>query len=137
MKHVLEVCLIAVVLVCVTDAQDPTKPMLRPGIHVEMPAASHAVEMRAADKEDATVISVTADGKIFLGLHPAEVGALKGLDVGTVYVKADARAPFQRVLSVLEALQGQPVVLLTAPTENAPKKDIMPPYGLTVTVSGR
>lgn len=50
MKHVLEVCLIAVVLVCVTDAQDPTKPMLRPGIRVEMPAAVHAVEMRAADK---------------------------------------------------------------------------------------
>jgi len=137
MKRVLGVCLIAVAMASITDAQDPTKPILRPGLHVEMPVASHALEMRAADKEDATVVSVTADGKIFFGLHPAEVGALRGLDVGTVYVKADARAPFQRVLSVLEALQGQPVVLLTAPTGNAPRKDIMPTYGLTITVSGR
>lgn len=137
MKRVLEVCLIAFALACVAGAQDPTKPMLRPGITVKMPVASHAMEIPAADKLDATVVSVKADGKIFLGLHRVDVASLKNLNGGTVYVKADARAPYQTVLTVLDALQGHPVALLTAPTPNAPKHTIMPPYGVKLTMGER
>ena len=137
MKRVLEVCLIALALTCITAAQDPTKPMLRPGISVKMPVASHAVEIPAADNLDATVVSVKADGKIFLGLHPVDVTALRNLKPGAVYVKADARAPFQSVVTVLDALQGHPVALLTAPTANAPKHTVMPPYGVKLTMGER
>lgn len=137
MNRVLEVCLIALALACITAAQDPTKPVLRPGISVKMPVASHAVEIAAADKEDATVVSVKSDGKIFLGLHSVDITALRNLNAGTVYVKADARAPFQTVLTLLDALQGHPVALLTAPTPNAPKHTIMPPYGLKLTMGER
>ena len=137
MKHVLEVCLVALAVTCLTGAQDPTKPVLKPGVRVEMPVASHAVEMRAADELDATVVSVTADGKLFLGTQSVELNTLNRLKQGTVYVKADARAQYQKILMVLDALHGRPVVLLTSPTPNAPKSTIMPPYGVKVVMGGR
>lgn len=137
MKHVLEVCLITFVLSCVARAQDPTKPMLRPGITVKMPFSSQAVEMPAADKEDVTVVSVTADGKLFLGVQPVDLSALSSLNDSVVYVKADARATYQSLLTVLDALRGRQVVLLTAATSNAPKGIIMQPYGLKLRVGGQ
>ena len=137
MKHVLEVCLITFVLSCVARAQDPTKPMLRSGITVKMPFSSQAVEMPAADKEDVTVVSVTADGKLFLGVQPVDLSALSSLNDSVVYVKADARATYQSLLTVLDALRGRQVVLLTAATSNAPKGIIMQPYGLKLRVGGQ
>jgi biopolymer transport protein TolR len=130
MKSVIEVCLLAFALSVTTGAQNPTKPMLRPGITVQMPYSSQAVEMPEADKEDVTVVSVTADGKLFLGRQPVDLTALSSLQENIVYVKADANASFQTVLTVLDALRERSVVLLTAPTSNAPKHTIMPPYGL-------
>jgi biopolymer transport protein ExbD len=137
MKRVLEVCFIAFVLSCVARAQDPTKPMLRPGITVKMPFSSQAVEMPAADKEDVKVVSITAAGKLFLGLQPVELNALSSLNDKIVYVKADARATYQRVLAVLDALRGRQVVLLTAPTSKIPKDTIMTPYGLKLKVGAQ
>jgi len=137
MKRVLEVCFIAFVLSCVARAQDPTKPMLRPGITVKMPFSSQAVEMPAADKEDVKVVSITAAGKLFLELQPVELNALSSLNDKIVYVKADARATYQRVLAVLDALRGRQVVLLTAPTSKTPKDTIMPPYGLKLKVGAQ
>ena len=137
MKRVLEVCFIAFVLSCVARAQDPTKPMLRPGITVQMPFSSQAVEMPAADKEDVKVVSITADGKLFLGLQPVDLSALSSLNESVVYVKADARASYQSVLTVLDALRGSQVVLLTAPTSKAAKDTILPPYGLQVKVGAQ
>lgn len=137
MKRVLELCLIAFALTSMTGAQDPTKPMLRPGITVQMPFSTQAVEMPAADKEDATVVSVTADGKLFLGIRPVDLTALSSLHESIVYLKVDARATYQSVLTVLDALRGRSVVLLTAPTSNAPKETIMPPYGLKLKVGAQ
>jgi biopolymer transport protein TolR len=137
MKRVLEVCLITFALTSITGAQDPTKPMLRPGITVQMPFSAQAVEMPAADKEDATVVSLTADGKLFLGVRPVDLAALSSLHENVVYLKVDSRATCQSLLTVLDALRGRSVVLLTAPTSNAPKDTIMPPYGLKLKVGGQ
>ncbi|HEU5414235.1 MAG TPA: biopolymer transporter ExbD [Candidatus Angelobacter sp.] len=137
MKHVLEVCFITFLLTSLAGAQDPTKPMRRPGITVEMPFSTQAVEMPEADKEDVTVVSITADGKLFVGMRPVELNALSSLNDKIVYVKADARVTYQRVLAVLDALRGRQVVLLTAPTSNTPKDTIMPPYGLKLQVGAQ
>lgn len=137
MKRVLEVCFIAFVLTPIARGQDSSKPMLRPGITVQMPFSSQAVEIPAADKEDATVVAVTADGKLFLGLRPVDLTALSGVHENIVYVKADGRASFQSVLTVLDALRGRSVVLLTAPAANAAKETIMPPYGLELKVGAQ
>jgi len=68
MKLMLGVCLIGASLAGVVRAQDPTKPVLRRGISVQMPAASEAVAMPAADEEDAIVVTVTAEGELFVGM---------------------------------------------------------------------
>ncbi len=136
-KSMLEVGLVVLAISCAVGAQDPTKPVLRPGISVQMAVARHAVEMPAADAEDATVVSITADGKVFVGVKPVEPRALSSLPSGTVYLKADARSPYQKIVTVLDALRGRPVGLLTADTVSAEKgRRIVPPYGIKVTVSG-
>ena len=121
-------------LAAVAAAQDPSKPVLRAGVAVQMVTAPHAVEMRAADELDATVVAITANGKVYNGTSVVEVRALSSLPAATVYVKADARAPVQMLVSVLDALRGKTIVLLAAPPANAPKADILPPYGITLSV---
>jgi biopolymer transport protein ExbD len=94
---------------------------------------SHAVAMPEADAEDATVVAITRDGKLFLGTKPVDSATLGNVKA-TVYVKADARAPFQSVMTVLDALRGNSVVLLTAPLLRPEKGKMMQPYGLKVSI---
>ena len=135
MKLLIEVCVVGSILICAAGAQESTQPALRKGVSVQMPVADHAVEMRAADAQEATVVAITADGKVFAGTEPTEPSALSKLSAETVYVKADSRVPFQKVLSVLDALRGKSVVLLATPPENVERMKNVPPYGMKVTVS--
>src|SRR5438067_2503300 len=115
MKSLIEVCVIGSILIWGASAQQSPKPPLRKGVSVQMPLANHAVEMRAADAPNATVVAITAEGKVYAGIEPTEPGALSKLGAGTVYLKADSRVPFQTVLTVLDALRGKTVVLLAEP----------------------
>ncbi len=133
MKAMLGICLMALAA-SVAAAQQSAKPPLRRGVHVQMASASHAVETSAADEPNATVVGLTVEGKMFLGDKPIDVKALSSLPQGTVYVKADARVPFEKVLAVLDALNGRSVVLLTAAPTKPEKDKIVPPYGLKLTV---
>ena len=135
MKSLIEVCVVGSILICAAGAQESTQPALQKGVSVQMAVADHAVEMRAADAQQATVVAITADGKLFAGTEPTEPSALSKLSAGTVYVKADSRVPFQKVLTVLDALRGKSVVLLAAPPRNAEGAKMVPPYGMEVTVS--
>ena len=135
MKSLIEVCALGVFLIGAAGAQDPTKPVLRKGVSVQMAVADHAVAKPAADAEQATVVAITAEGKLYAGVEPVEPGALAKLSAGTVYVKADARVPFQKVLAVLDALRGKSVVLLASPLKNVEGAKIQPPYGIEVSVS--
>jgi biopolymer transport protein ExbD len=132
MKITVGVCLLVLTSAVVMVGQDPTKPVLRPGVSVQMLKDSHAVAMPEADAEDATVVAITRDGKLFLGIKPVEAAALNNVKAGTVYVKADARAPFRSVMGVLNALQGRTAVLLTAPLSQPEKGKMMLPYGVKV-----
>ena len=137
MKFVLGVCLIAAGMTGMVVAQDPTNPVLRQGISVEMPVASEAVAMPKADEEDATVITLTAAGELFLGLQRVKIDALARVPASTVYVKADARAPYEQVLTVLDALHGHSIVLLTAPTVKTASGKPSPPYGVRLAMGGK
>jgi biopolymer transport protein ExbD len=99
-----------------------------------MPVASHAVEMRAADEPNARVVAIAADGKVFVGIKATEPDALSNLSEGTVYVKADSAVPYQKVLTVLDALRGKSVVLLTASPDKAARQGIVSPYGMKLIV---
>jgi hypothetical protein len=135
MKSVMEACLIGSILICGASAQDPPKIALTKGVSVQMPVASHAVEMRAADEPAAKVVAITADGKVYVGINAADPDVLSNLSETTIYLKADSRAPYQKVLTVLDALRGKSVVLLTAPPQNPERKGFVSPYGMTLIVS--
>jgi len=135
MKSIIGACLVGSILIAGAGALYSQKPALKQGISVEMPVAGHAVEMRAADEQNATVIAMTADGRVFVGVEPTEPAALSRLAGTTVYVKADVRAPYQKVLAVLDALRGKSVVLLSAPPENAARRGYVSPYGTKLIVS--
>ena len=135
MKLMIEICVVVSILIGSANAQDPSKPALRKGISVQMPVANHAVEVRAADGPNATVVVITADGKVFTGIEPTEPDALSKLSAETVYLKADSRAPFQVVLTVLDALRGKSVVLIAASSTNVDRTKIVWPHGIKMTVS--
>jgi len=134
-KLFIEVGVVGSILACVAVAQQSPGPGLQKGVSVQMPVAPHAVEVRAADEPNATVVAITAEGKVFAGIQPTEPDALSRLSAETVYVKADARVPFQTVLTVLDALRGKSVVLLAASPANVAKAKIVSPYGIKVVVS--
>src|SRR5208283_3651436 len=85
-------------------------PMLQHGVSVDMAKTHNPRNMQDADKEDAVLIAVTKDGRVFLGsnLVPATELAPKVKDLiaaradKTVYVKSDARAKYKDVVDVVD-----------------------------------
>ena len=83
------------------------------GIGVDLPRVGHAIEMPRAKREDASVVSITRDGKIFFrnGLvTPAQLSAkiVDQLSQGAdrkVYVTADAHAKYGAVKPALDAVR--------------------------------
>jgi len=100
-------------------------PMLSKGIPVDMAKAKNPTPMQAADKEDAVLVAVARDGRTYLGTDqttpealPAKVKDLltNRLDK-TVYVRADARARYERVVDVVDNLRSAGVDQLGLLTE--------------------
>jgi len=88
-------------------------PMLSKGISVEMAKTKNPIAMNNADKEDAVLIAISRDGRTYLGTDqmapenlPAKVKDLltNKLDK-TVYIRADARARYERVVEVVDNLR--------------------------------
>jgi len=90
-------------------------PMLSKGVNVDMVKTHNPVKMQEADKEDAILIAITRDGKVFLspGNSLIQIDKLpdkvKELQTNrsdkTVYIKADARARFEVVENVIDSLR--------------------------------
>ena len=88
-------------------------PMLSKGVSVDMAKTKNPIAMQAADKSDAIVCAITRDGKTWLGTTqtnpedmPAKVKDMltNRLD-HTVFVKADQRARYERVVDVVDNLR--------------------------------
>src|SRR5438094_3385977 len=93
-------------------------PMLQKGVSVDMAQAVNPRRMEDADKEDALLVAVTREGKIFfgsdqigVGLSPADAAAGLTAKVKdrvaartdkTVFVKAEARAKYGWVVAVVD-----------------------------------
>src|SRR5437016_4084259 len=145
MKCLLSVCRAALVGVASFVMSDVAQtPALRKGVSVQMVVTQNAATVPEADDEDAWVVAVTADGKLYFGTTPVTPDTL--LDAmkvrphkrgANLYIKADARAPFGRVERVMEigreAFFEEPV-LLTAQKDQTGPGSIVPPKGLPVTV---
>jgi biopolymer transport protein ExbD/biopolymer transport protein TolR len=88
-------------------------PMLQKGVSVDLARAVNPRNMPDADKEDAVVVAVTRDGKIFLGADQARPEdlvqnvqeAIATRVDKTVYIKSDARAKYEVVVDVVNEIR--------------------------------
>jgi len=112
-------------------------PMLSKGISVDMVKTKNPIAMQEADKTDAVLVAVTRDGKAFLGTTqmppdqlPAKVKDLltNRLDK-TVFVRADSRARYERVVEVVDNLRAAGVDQLGLLTEQQQDKKGAPATG--------
>ena len=106
-------------------------PMLSKGVSVDMVKTRNPIAMQAADKSDAVLVAVTRDGKVFLGsdnilpenLPPKVKDLLLNRLDKTVFVKADQRAKYERVVEVIDNLRAAGVDQLGLLTEQIQDKN--------------
>jgi len=110
-------------------------PMLQKTTPVDMARAQNTHEMADADKEDAVVIAVTRDGKMYIGntsVNPEEI-TTKVKDMmadkleKTVYIKSDARAKYGDVVKVVDNVRAAGVESLGLLTQKLQPKNAPPP----------
>jgi biopolymer transport protein ExbD/biopolymer transport protein TolR len=105
-------------------------PMLSHGVSVDLAETRNPIGMANAEKEDAIVVAVTRDGKLFLGTTqvPADQVAPKVRDQltnrldKTTYVKADKRARYASVVEVVDNLRSAGVDQLGLLTDQVDPK---------------
>jgi len=109
-------------------------PMLSKGVSVEMVKTRNPIAMQAADKSDAVVCAITRDGKTYLNKDqmPPEDLPQKVKDMlanrldKTVYVRADARARYEKVVDVVDNLRAAGVDQLGLLTDQMQEKGQQP-----------
>jgi len=88
-------------------------PMLQKGVSVDLARVNNPKTMKEADREDATVLAITRDGKVYLGSDTIAADKITAkvkdrvsdkLDK-TVYIKSDARAKYGDVVTVVDAVR--------------------------------
>jgi biopolymer transport protein ExbD len=100
-------------------------PMLSKGVPIDLVKTHNPIAMQAADRSDAVLISVTRDGKTFLGRDPVPADQLapKIKDMLSnrtdkeCFLKADVRSKYSVVLEVVQNLQAAGVDQLGLLTE--------------------
>ena len=106
-------------------------PMLTKGQNVDMVRTKNPIAMQNADKEDAVLVAITRDGKVYLSPGNKQTtsdqlpGIVKDLLQNktdkTVYIKADARARYEKVEDVVDNLRAagvDQIGLLTEPVQD-------------------
>ena len=87
--------------------------MLQKGVSVDLAKVTDPRDMKEADKDDAIVVAITRDDRIFLGnnkIAKEEItGQIKDLLANrldkTVYVKSDGRAKYGTVVAVVDEIR--------------------------------
>jgi biopolymer transport protein ExbD/biopolymer transport protein TolR len=100
-------------------------PMLQKGTPVELAKTNNPIPMQDADKEDALIVAVARDGKIFFDtsqVGPEELtqkirDRIANRVDKKVYVKADARAHYKAVVEVVDNVRSAGVSELGMLTE--------------------
>lgn len=110
-------------------------PMLQKGISVDMAQVNNPEQMPDADKEDALLVSITRDGKVYFGseqIQDVDSLTTKVRDRFAskpgdrrVYVKADMRTRFGGVVKVVDSVRAAGVDDLGLLTDQ--KKTATPP----------
>jgi len=85
-------------------------PMLQNKVAIDMAQVVNPQSMPDADKDDAIVVAVTRDGRVFLGqnlVDPSQLGSLvrdklENKTEKTIFVRADARAQYKAVEDAID-----------------------------------
>ena len=109
-------------------------PMLSKGISVDLVKTKNPIAMQAADKDDAVLVSITRDGKVYLQSTPMQADDLpskvKDLLTGrldkTCYVKSDSRAKYELVVKVIDNLRAAGVDQIGLLTDSVNKESSAP-----------
>jgi biopolymer transport protein TolR len=113
-------------------------PMLQKGVSVDLAKVNNPEQMPDADKEDALLVAVMRDGKVFFGNDPIPVDQLTNKIKDRianrvdkrVYLRADARAKYGSVVEVVDNVRAAGVDqlgLLTDQKKNVPPGTAPPP----------
>ena len=109
-------------------------PMLNNKVNVTLPQANAAIVMENANKEDAITVAVTRDGKAYLGgdvVNVDDLGAkitdkLTNKTDKEVYLRADIRANYGKVMDVVDQIRAAGVSNLGLLTEKIDPADQAP-----------
>lgn len=101
-------------------------PMLQKGVSVEKVKTKNPIAMKDADKEDAILVSVTRAGDTYLGttrMAPDQMPTkikdmLTNKPEKVVYISADRRAKYERVVTVVDEIRNAGVEQLGLITED-------------------
>ena len=110
-------------------------PMLQHGQPVDMAQVNNPVPMPDADKEDALLVAVTRENKVFFGTDPIKPedltqkikDRLANKPDKRVFIKADARAKFGWVVEVVDNVRAAGVDQLGLLTDQKKTPGITPP----------
>ena len=142
--RILTLFVVAVAVIATTQfAANSTAQQLQQGVSVQLAPTANALPMPAADNEDAWIVAITADGRVYFGINPVDpeslADAMKSRPRNReqkLYIKADARTPFANVERVVEAgrkAMFDTQVLLTSQPVSA-QGGIVAPRGLLVSL---
>jgi len=117
----LRASLIATMLAALPGAAFSQNLPLQAGVSVQLPVTGNAVAVPKADNQDALVVALTADGRTYLGVDRLATSALadrvkkllSARSDKTLFIKADARVPYARVVEVMDAVRNSGADLLT------------------------
>ncbi|MGH9416129.1 MAG: biopolymer transporter ExbD [Terriglobales bacterium] len=109
-------------------------PMMSKGVNVTLAQAVNPSPLVNADKDDAIIVAVSHDGRTYLGNDMMDTNAItqkvsddliNKLDK-TVYIKADAAAPFSAVAAVVDAIRDAGSDTIAMETEKVDRTQLPP-----------
>ena len=118
---------------------------LQKGISVKLAPTSSAVAVPDADNQDALIITVTETGKLYLGIDMLTPDALleklqarASHHAQTLFLKADAKAPYSYVVKVLDIAHTTRianVTLLTTQSKATQMGKTVSPQGIEIELA--
>jgi biopolymer transport protein ExbD len=145
----LQACLVLPVMAALggaVSAQSGASVPLQRGVSVQLAGTTNAVAVPNADQPDAVVVALTADGTTYLRADAVRTpdlanevrSILSNRKDKTLYIKADARVPYARVIEIIDAVQKsgvEGVTFLTAQQDAGnPGTKPVSPKGLQLRV---
>lgn len=114
-------------------------PMLTKSVPLDQYKAKNSIAMQDADKDDAVIVAITRDGAMFLSPGKVKTNSdqlpnkvrdlIKDRANKTVYVKADARARYEKVEDVIDNLRAAGIDEIGLLTEQLPPGQSLKPLG--------